>query len=334
VRRGIALAASLLLFMTATTAAAAAHSGLTDAQPAADATLGASPDAVKLTFSERPQASLSEIAVRDKTGRAVQAGAPEPVPGEPLALSVPVGKLPRGVYTVAWRAVSAVDGHASSGAYAFGVNASPRGAKLAAPKVDTSVSALEVVARWLLLVGLALLLGAAVAGAAAFGGARGTDLRLAAAGWLVAVGGLVLLAVAQRDAAGSSLSDLLKTPVGEALIWRAVAVAVAGASLLAARRLREAPAGRRVALGVAAVATVVAIVVHVDAGHAAAGGGGGGRPPPGPRPRDTAGFLRRSVHPDGPAAGRGGTGAATQQLTSLAAPPLTPPTRGATARSR
>ena len=54
----------------------------------------------------------------------------------------------------------------------------------------------------------------------------------------------------------------------------------------------------------------------------------------GRRRRDTAGFLRRPVHPDGPAAGRRGTGAATQQLTSLAAPPLTPPTRGATARWR
>src|SRR3954466_815684 len=217
-RRGIALAASLLLFLSSTTDAAA-HSGLAESQPVADATLGASPDAVVLTFSEPPQASLSEIAVRDKAGRALQAGAPQPVPGEPLALSVAVRKLPRGVYTVGWRAVSAIDGHASSGAYAFGVNASPRGAKLDAPKLDTSVSALEVLARWLLLGGLALLLGAAVAGAAAFGGERGTDVRLAIAGSLVAAVGLVLLAVAQRDTAGSSLPDLLETPVGHALIW-------------------------------------------------------------------------------------------------------------------
>jgi methionine-rich copper-binding protein CopC len=162
-RRGLALAASLLLFASQATSDAAAHAGLAKADPAASATLGASPTAVKLTFSERPQASLAEIAVRDKTGKALQFGRPQTVAGEPLTLSVPVEKLPRGVYTVGWRVVSAIDGHASSGAFAFGVNASPRGARVAAPALRTSTSALEVVARWLLLSGLALLLGAAVA---------------------------------------------------------------------------------------------------------------------------------------------------------------------------
>src|SRR4051794_27974796 len=148
------LAALLTLFMLAATApGAAAHSGLTRSQPLADATLGASPTGVKLTFSEHPQASLTEISVRDKSGKPLQIGPPQAVPGEPLALSVQVEKLPRGVYTVGWRALSEVDGHATSGAYAFGVNASPRGARVAAPTIQTSVSALEVVARWLLLIG-------------------------------------------------------------------------------------------------------------------------------------------------------------------------------------
>src|SRR4051795_1165799 len=99
-RRGVALAASLLLFAFPATKEAAAHSALARSDPSADATLGASPTAVKLTFSERPQASLAEIAVRDRTGRALQFGRPQAVAGEPLALSVPVSKLPRGVYTV------------------------------------------------------------------------------------------------------------------------------------------------------------------------------------------------------------------------------------------
>jgi copper transport protein len=268
-RRAAALAALLLLFLVMTTPEAAnAHSGLVRSDPVADATLGASPTGIKLTFSERPQASLAEISVHDKTGRALQVGRPAPVTGEPLALSVTVGNLPRGVYTVGWRVVSAVDGHASSGAYAFGVNASPRGAHIAAPTIRTAVSALEVAARWLLLIGLALLLGAAVAGAAGFGGERGTELRLAAGAWVVAAAGLGLLAVAQRKAAGSSLSELLDTSVGDALIWRALALAAAGAALLAARRR---PQTRRVALAIAAAACLAAIVVHVDAGHAAAG---------------------------------------------------------------
>jgi copper transport protein len=269
-RRGTALAPLLLLFMIAMTApeGAAAHSGLIRSQPLADATLGASPTDVKLTFSERPQASLTEISVRDKSGKPLQIGPPQPVPGEPLALSVQVEKLPRGVYTVGWRALSAVDGHASSGAFAFGVNASPRGAKVAAPAIETSVSALEVVARWLLLTGLTLLLGATVAGAAGFGGERGTDVRLAAAAWVGSAAGLALLTVAQVDATDSSLSNLVRTPVGEALIWRALALGAAGAALLVARRR---PKVRRYALAAAAAACLAAIVVHVDAGHAAAG---------------------------------------------------------------
>src|SRR3954454_8037051 len=121
-RRGVALAASLLLFAFPATKEAAAHSGLLRSDPSADATLGASPAAVKLTFSERPQASLADIAVRDRSGRPVQLGRPQPVAGEPLALSVSVGKLPRGVYTVGWRVVSAVDGQLSSGAYACRAN--------------------------------------------------------------------------------------------------------------------------------------------------------------------------------------------------------------------
>jgi copper transport protein len=263
--RAASLAAALVLLVVP---AANAHSGLASSEPPAGATLGASPDAVKLSFSERPQPSLSEITVRDKAGTAQQVGAPQPVANDPLALSVPVSKLQRGVYTVGWRAVSAIDGHASSGGYAFGVNASPRSVAVAAPVIETSVSALEVVARWLLLIGLALLLGAAVAGAAAFGGERGTELRLAAGAWLLAAIGLALVAVAQRKAAGSSLSDLLDTSVGDALVWRAVAIVAAGVALLAARRY---PRARCIALAAAAAACLAAIVVHVDAGHAAAG---------------------------------------------------------------
>ncbi len=61
---------------------------------------------------------------------------------------------------------------------------------------------------------------------------------------------LVLLAAAQRRTAGSSLGDLLDTPVGDALIWRAVGLAVTGVALFyAARR----PEHRREALAVAAL---------------------------------------------------------------------------------
>jgi putative copper export protein len=126
---------------------------------------------------------------------------------------------------------------------------------------------LELVARWILLLGLVALLGAATAGVAQFGGESGTDLVLGAAGWLSALAGLVLLAEAQRSNAGSSLAALLRTPVGHALLWRAVGLGAAGAALVVARL---APRIRRGALSTAALGAIVAIAAQVTNGHAAA----------------------------------------------------------------
>src|SRR3954470_10123135 len=258
-RRGVLLTIALLVVLAP--AKASGHAGLIRSDPAPGAALGASPTAVRLTFTERPQASLSRVNVLDARGNAIRT---TPV-ASGLTLAVPVPRLPRGLYTVDWRVVSAVDGHASFGKFVFGIGVTPpKGANVAAATSKPATSKLELLARWILLSGLVLLVGSAVAGVAGFGGSRGTDLLLATGGLLVAVIGLLLLAEAQRRAAHSSLSSLLDTPVGGALIGRAGALAAAGVALLLARR-------RRIALAAAAIAGAVAIVVHVAAGHAAAG---------------------------------------------------------------
>ena len=243
-------------------AAALGHAGLIRSDPAVGAALGASPSAVRLTFSEQPQASLSRVRVLDARGAPVKTA---PLARAGLSLAVPVSRLPRGLYTVDWRVVSAVDGHASFGKFAFGIGVTPpQGATVGTAASKPATSKLELLARWLLLSGLVLLVGSAVAGVAGFGGTRGTDLLIATGGVLVAAIGLLLLAEAQRRAAHSSLRSLLDTPVGNALISRAVAIAVAGVALLVARR-------HRIALAAAAAAGGLAIVVHVAEGHAAAG---------------------------------------------------------------
>ena len=98
-------------------------------------------------------------------------------------------------------------------------------------------------------------------------GSAGADLRLAAAGWAVALIGLIALAAAQRSNANSSLGTLLRSPVGHALIWRAVAIGAAGAMLLIAVRV---PRIRRLAVLGAGLAALAAVAVHVANGHAAA----------------------------------------------------------------
>ena len=248
---------------------ASAHAGPRQTDPADGATLGDTPTQITLTFSEKPESSLSEIAVRDTAGVAYQIGRPGALAADPLALSVRVRPLSRGVYIVSWRVVSAVDGHASAGTYAFGVLVAPTA--IAAASTTPVTSPFEVFARAVLLTGLVVLLGAATAGAARFDGGRG--LFLGGAGIVVSGAGVALLAYAQRQAAATSLADLLSTPVGRALVWRAAGIGAAGIALAVAEWWGpESPRLGRGARVAAALAAAAAMAAHVGAGHAAAGG--------------------------------------------------------------
>jgi copper transport protein len=250
-------------------ASASAHAGLVGSDPSAGARLGAAPDSVRLTFSEQPEPSLSEIRVLGAGAAAEQSIRPRTAAGDPSTVEVPVGRLGRGVYTVSWKVFSAVDGHASGGTLAFGVRASPTGVAASAAASESRSSRFELLARWILLLGALALIGAAVAGVARFGGSSGSDLGLAAAGWALAAVGLLLLAESQRITAASSFGELLDTTIGAALVWRAAALAASGLALLFACRR---PRARRAALAAAALAALGLIVAHVEAGHAGAGG--------------------------------------------------------------
>ncbi|MBZ5559903.1 MAG: copper resistance protein CopC/CopD [Acidobacteriia bacterium] len=242
-----------------------AHAGPRLTDPVEGSTLGDSPSVITLSFSETPEASLSDIRVLDTRGVAYQIGRPVYAAGDPLSLSIRVRPLDRGVYLVDWRIVSAVDGHATAGTYAFGVRMTPTMASAPNAASTPASSPYEMLARWLLVAGLVVVLGAASATVARFGGA--TDLSLAAAGWVLSVCGLVLLADAQRRAAAAPLGALLKTTVGQALVWRAVAIGAAGGALLLVPRAHF----RRAAMAAVALAAMAAVAVHVAAGHAAAG---------------------------------------------------------------
>ncbi len=292
--RGVLLALVLAALLGGAGAGeAGAHAGLVRSDPAAGAALGASPASVRLTLSERAEPSLSVVRVLDAGGAAQQNGPPAAVPGDPSSLQVPLRTLRRGVYTVTWRSLSAVDGHATSGSFAFGVGATPTGAAARATSTSPGGSAAEMLARFLLIAGLVALLGGAVGGIARFAGAGGVDVRLAACGWLLAAAGLALLFDAQRRSAGGSVGELLDSDVGAALVRRAAALGVAGLALVASwrwragsssRRWRAGASSRRApgpgrsrhredgALAAAALAAVVAMGAHVAAGHAGAGG--------------------------------------------------------------
>jgi copper transport protein len=250
---------------------AGAHALLQRSEPADGIRLGAAPQVVTLEFTEPPEPTLSGIQVLDQSGAEVQRGQADLVPGRPDALRVQVGGLEKGVYTVVWRVVSKVDGHPTGGTFAFGIQVSPL--QVEAPRFETpptpEPSPLEMAGRWGLFVGLALLLGASWVGALAFRAPPASVIRLGIGAGAVAVVGLVALGLAQRSGAGVGFGDLLGTDIGRALAWRAAGVLAAVGLVLVAldpRRLR------RGALGLAGVAAALAMLVHVEAGHAAAQG--------------------------------------------------------------
>jgi copper transport protein len=245
VRRLVVVVLLAGLWLLASGTAAPAHAVLRSSDPADGASVDRAPRQVTLTFTERPEPRLSTVQVLDADGRPVQAGKAAPVAGQPFQLQVPLGALPEGTYTVAWRTVSRDDGHVSGGSFAFGVGvAAPTGGPQGAPVPAATTpppSPLATAGRWLLYSGLALLVGAAATGLAVYdrrlpAGAR--PLLWAGAG--LAVVGLVARVAAEQTAVGASLADLVASDTGRNLAWLAAGVlASATATGLLAARIRQ-----------------------------------------------------------------------------------------------
>lgn len=240
---------------------------LSSSTPEDGAELTEGPSEVVLSFTEEPEPSLAEVRVVDAAGAAVSTAPATPVSARPEQLRVPVGDLADGVYTVTWRVVSRVDGHATAGAFVFGVGVAPQAADT--PETVSEVAPptpMEVGGRWLLFIGLGLLIGLAWVGALAFQRTPQAVFTLGSWAWLASTLGLVGLAAGQWQAAGAGAGLLLGTRIGTALILRAAGIALAGAAFLIARRAgRSAPF-----LAVVGAAAAGTFLAHVAAGHAGA----------------------------------------------------------------
>ena len=247
-----------------------AHALLERSVPQNGVTLSHPPGEVLLVFTEQPEPDLSAVQVLDASARTVTGGAPRPVPGRPLELRVPLPRLSQGTYTVTWRTVSRIDGHVAAGAFSFGVGVAPS-TPLRPQALNPPPSALYVLSHMLLYLGFSGLLAIAVAGAAA--PPLGDTFRpFLLPTWAVAAVGLVLLGVAQARDAGIGLLRLLGTPLGHALLWRALPIGaaafIAGGTFAAGHVRRKEWAGL-------AISAALAILAHVIAGHA--GGDSGSR---------------------------------------------------------
>ncbi len=133
---------------------AAAHADLLAASPPANAQLVTPPVGVELIFNEALEPAFSAIQVLNSAGQPVDQLVDQPSvsqvdPAQPTRLTLALAPLPDGVYTVAWKAVSQVDGHQTSGAYPFTIGQAQ--ASAAAPDQESGLSLAGVWSKWLLL---------------------------------------------------------------------------------------------------------------------------------------------------------------------------------------
>ena len=148
-RRAVVVAALLALVAPAS---AFGHASIRSEWPTYRERLPYSPRTIFIRFDQTVDVLPQAIRVLDAKGHDL--AGPARAIDRGIEARVPV--LPRGAYTVRWKAMSN-DGHVVSGVYTFGVRA-------AAPNVADAVGAqgpttTEHVVRWLYFLGLALLVG-------------------------------------------------------------------------------------------------------------------------------------------------------------------------------
>jgi copper transport protein len=165
-RRAPMLRAVLGLFAAiaigfAWTTPAVAHADLLDASPPPGGVLLEPPPNVEILFTEPIDPELAFVDLLDAARRPLSGLSPVVVTDEGRTLRVDLPELDAGAYTVSYQVVSTVDGHATTGSFAFAID--PTGAEAPpaavpearAPAVDAGAIAM----RWVGLLGALVALG-------------------------------------------------------------------------------------------------------------------------------------------------------------------------------
>jgi len=148
---------------------AEAHAVQVASDPAPNSQLAQSPKTITISFSEEIEPSVSTIQLWDQSAHQVALGQPKFFNDDPKKMAAEVPEtLPSGIYTVIWRDLSKTDGHTWAGSFPFTVlgpnGEAPQGTvppqllKLGqAP--SNRPSTLDSVARWVVLLGTAVIMG-------------------------------------------------------------------------------------------------------------------------------------------------------------------------------
>jgi copper transport protein len=202
-------------------APASAHAYLERTNPADGSVVARAPERLALYFSEHVVLEATTIDLVDGHGRVIhlddlQLETDEPDDTEvPSVVTAVLPDLARDAYRVRWSTLSSDDLHRTSGFFVFGVGTEVQATGFSEPNPRPSESGL----RWLLLLGLALVLGSELVGRLApVPTARRRRLRAAGrAGAVAALVGSVALLLDQVLAGGLSWEQLGRS--GYALRW-------------------------------------------------------------------------------------------------------------------
>jgi copper transport protein len=252
-------------------APAAAHALPQSSDPAPGAELKQAPAAVTIVFGETPDPKLSRLRVLDSSGRDHAVGLTHALASSPKTLSVSVGPLSNGVYTVSWRTVSKVDGHLAAGTFSFGVGVAPSGAALTAgpSSASSNPSVASVIARWFIYAGLMGLVGGAFLALVCTRWAPPRLLLLLALACVTALAGSVGTFLVARSQSHLPWSRFFGSSLGRQLEWRTVPLVVAAVAIALA--LGSRPSRRRqVMVAMVGLAGLAAMWGDVEASHASA----------------------------------------------------------------
>jgi copper transport protein len=137
-----------------------AHSTPLRSDPSPNAILDTAPTKIEMWFSEPMEADFSAIRLRDKDGNVLDTPPSAVDPNDPTHITLAPGDLSDGLYTVAWRSVSAADGHPTLGSYAFIVGSAAGGFGSAGQAEDVRIlDYTPVIIRWFNLISLSLVVG-------------------------------------------------------------------------------------------------------------------------------------------------------------------------------
>lgn len=136
-----------------------AHAILVRSDPEPNVSIENAPARVNVWFTESLEPGFSRLQVIDANGRQVDQNDSRVESSDATQMSVGLGALPRGVYSVAWRALSTVDGHVTRGVFSFGIGSEVDLSANAQVEITPTPGPLEVMGRWLNFAGTLLLIG-------------------------------------------------------------------------------------------------------------------------------------------------------------------------------